>query len=105
MKPEPTTDQKRQAGTQCVETRAVAIAKTHDIAISSCVWDIGEDLASTYAHRLDLFAGTEVVRLYFSDLELIGQDNPGRMERLAFRLDRAIAQLMAKPHSPTYSLI
>jgi hypothetical protein len=103
MNTETTADQKRQAGTRIIEERAAAIAKAHDVAISSCVWEFGQDLDSTYAHRLDVFCGVAAVRLYFSELEVAGQDNASRVERVGFRLDRAIAQLVSKPHGPTYS--
>jgi hypothetical protein len=99
------SDKKRQAGIRIIEERATAIAKSHDIEISNCVWEFGQDLGSTYAHRLDVISGGAAVRLYFSELEVVGQDNANRMERVGFRLSRAIAQLVTKPHDPTYSLI
>jgi hypothetical protein len=102
---ETTSDTKRQAGIRIIEERATQIAKSHDIEISNCVWEFGQDLGSTYAHRLDVISGQAAVRLYFSELEVVGQDNANRMERVGFRLSRAIAQLVSKPHDPTYSLI
>lgn len=93
----------RLAGADAISKKAVAIGAESGVTITDCVWDIGEDLGHEYAHRLDLFAETKTVRLYFSELELTTSGNEARKKRAEERLRNAIAQLSPRPHSPTYA--
>jgi len=93
----------RLAGADAISAKAVAIGTERGVVVSGCVWDIGADFGHEYAHRLDLSTTTNTVRLYFSDLDLTASDNESRKERVEDRLHRAIAQLVARPPSPTYA--
>lgn len=92
----------RLAGAASISQRAIAIGAENGIAVTECVWDMGEDLGHEYAHRLDLFTEKKTVRLYFPDLDLTTADNDARKERTEDRLRRAIAQLSTVQPSPTY---
>jgi hypothetical protein len=90
----------RLTGAEAISAKAIAIGIEHDVVISDCVWDIGEDLTHPHAHRLDLVTATKTVRLYFPDLELTSLSRTTRTED---RLQRAIAQLLLQPPSATYT--
>jgi hypothetical protein len=93
----------RSAGADAISAKAVAIGMEHGLVISECVWDMGADLRHPYAHRLDISTGVNTVRLYFSDLDLTTAGNASREERVEDRLQRAIAQLVARAPLPTYT--
>jgi hypothetical protein len=93
----------RLAGAEAISAKAVAIGVEYDVAISECIWDIGEDLGHEHAHRLDLIAETKKVRLYFRDLDLTIRGNESRSKRTEDRLRRAVAQLVSRPPLATYS--
>ena len=93
----------RLAGAEAISAKAIAIGLEHDVLISECVWDIGEDLGHEHAHRLDLITATKTVQLYFPDLELTTSGNESRTKRTEDRLQRAVAQLLTRPPSPTYT--
>jgi hypothetical protein len=93
----------RSAGADAISAMAVAIGLEHGVAISECVWDIGDDVAHEHAHRLDLITATKTVRLYFPDLELTTSGNEYRRKRTEDRLRRAVAQLVSHSPVPTYT--
>ncbi|MFC3106735.1 hypothetical protein ACFQAT_07715 [Undibacterium arcticum] len=93
----------RLAGAEAISAKAKAIGMDHDVVISECVWDIGEDLGHEHAHRLDLITATKTVRLYFPDLELTGSANASRAKRTEDRLQRAVAQILSRSPLPTYT--
>lgn len=94
----------RQAGADAISAKAVAIGAEHDVLISECVWDLGEDVGHPHAHRLDLITATKTVRLYFPDLELTASSASGsRAKRTEDRLQRAVAQLLSQAPSATYT--
>jgi len=93
----------RQAGAEAISAKAIAIGMEHDVVISECVWDMGDDLGHEHAHRLDLVTSTKTVRLYFRDLELTTSGNESRTKRAEDRLRRAVAQLLSRAPLPTYT--
>lgn len=93
----------RLAGADAISAKAIAIGMEHDVVISECVWDIGEDFRLEHAHRLDLITATKKVRLYFPDLELTTSGNESRKKKTEDRLHRAVAQLVSRSPSPTYT--
>lgn len=93
----------RAAGAAAISTKAIAIGMEHGVVISECVWDLGKDARLEHAHRLDLITATKTVRLYFPDLELTTSGNESRTKRTEDRLHRAISQLVARAHVPTYT--
>jgi hypothetical protein len=94
----------RQAGADAISAKAVAIGVEHDVQITECVWDIGQDVSHPHAHRLDLVTATKTVRLYFPDLELTAPSaNASRAKRTEDRLQRAVAQLLSQAPSATYT--
>jgi hypothetical protein len=93
----------RLAGAETISIRAREIGLEAGVVIIECLWDIGEDVDSAYAHRLDLSAATKTVRLYFPDLELTTSNNDGRKKRTENRLRNAIAQLTCVTPSATYT--
>lgn len=93
----------RLAGAEAISAKAVTIASEHGVAISECIWDIGEDVSHPHAHRLDLVTAAKTVRLYFPDLELTASVSESRAKRTEDRLQRAIAQLLPSPPSATYT--
>jgi hypothetical protein len=103
MKNDSDTRIDRLAGADAISAKALAIGSELDVVVSECVWDIGSDVGHEYAHRLDLGTLTNKVRLYFSDLDLRIAGNESRKGRVEDRLHRAIAQLIARTPSPTYT--
>lgn len=93
----------RSAGMRTISELATAIAAETGVALADLLWEVGDDLDSEYAHRLELVAPAKTVRLYFSELELTSAGNDTRQKRLENRLRNAIAQLSTKPPSPTYA--
>jgi len=93
----------RLAGADAISAKAVVYGMQRGVAISACVWDIGEDVGHEYAHRLDVSTASETVRLYFSDRELTVSDNACQNDRTEDRLRRAIAQLVPRVPVPTYT--
>lgn len=93
----------RSAGAEAISQKAIAIAADSGVTIIKCIWDLGEDLGHEYAHRLELSTEAKTVRLYFPDLELTTTDSESRKKRTDDRLRNAIAQLSARPPSPTYA--
>jgi hypothetical protein len=93
----------RVVGADAISEIAIAIGTEHGVVVSERVWDIGEDFAHEYAHRLDLSTATKSVRLYFSDSDLTTSGNNSRKERVKDRLYRAIAQLVVRTPSPMYA--
>lgn len=93
----------RLTGAEAISQKAIEIGAALGVVINRCVWDMGEDFTHEYAHRLDLFAETKTVRLYFSDLELTTSGNEARARRMEDRLQNAVAQLVTRAPSPTYS--
>jgi len=93
----------RTAGAAAIAAKAVAIALAQEVEIVDCVWDIGADLGHEHAHRLDLVTADKSVRVYFTELELTTSGNAARTKRTEERLQRAIAQLFARPPAPTYA--
>lgn len=98
---DPVTD--RQAATEIISARAMEIGNERGIAITQCVWDIGQDLGHPHAHRLDISTEAKSVRLYFPDIELTSIENEVRRKRIEDRLNKAIAQLLSRVPSATYS--
>jgi hypothetical protein len=93
----------RLAGAEAISARAIEIGRENGVAISKCIWDLGQDFTLLHAHRLDLFTETKNVRLYFPDVELTTTGNDSRKKRTEDRLHSAIAQLLLLPPSPTYT--
>jgi 2-polyprenyl-6-methoxyphenol hydroxylase-like FAD-dependent oxidoreductase len=93
----------RQAAAEIISARAMEIGRARGIAITQCVWDIGQDLGHPHAHRLDIFTEAKSVRLYFPDIELTSMENEVRRKRTETRLNNAIAQLLSRVPSATYS--
>lgn len=93
----------RLAGADAISARAVTLGAELGVAISNCVWDIGDDLTHEYAHRLDINTAASTVRLYFCDLDLTTCGNKSRIERTADRLHRAITQLVMRVPRSTYA--
>jgi hypothetical protein len=93
----------RLSGAKAISAKAVAIGMEHDVVIADCIWDLGDDCGHEYAHRLDLVTAAKTVRLYFPDLELTTSGNGPRNNRTEDRLRRAIAQLLTRSPSRTYS--
>jgi hypothetical protein len=103
MNSDSNTRAERLAGAEAISAKAISIGAEYDVAISECVWDIGEDLEHEHAHRLDLITETKNVRLYFRDLDLTTADNASRLKRTEDRLHRAVAQLVSRSPVSTYS--
>lgn len=103
MRQEGNTGSERTAGAEMISSWAVAIAKEKGVAITQCVWDMGDDVSHEYAHRLDLFADTGTVRVYFRDLELTSSKNDARRKRTEDKLKSAIDKLVKRTPSPTYA--
>jgi len=93
----------RVTGADAISAIAIAIGTEHGVVVSERVWDIGTDIGHEYAHRLDLGTATNTVRLYFSDLDLTTSGDKYRKERVEDRLHRAIAQLVARTPTSTYT--
>jgi hypothetical protein len=93
----------RQEGAEAIAAKAVAIGMKLQVVVSECIWDIGADFGHEYAHRLDLGTLTNKVRIYFSDLDLRTAEHDPRKDRVEDRLHRAIAQLIARVPSQTYT--
>jgi len=93
----------RLAGADAIAAKAVTIGTELDVIVSECVWDIGADFGHEYAHRLDVGTVSHKVRLYFSDLDLRTSNNESRKKRVDDRLHRAIAQIIARTPSSTYT--
>lgn len=93
----------RISGAEAISARIKAIGLEAGLDILRCEWDIGEDLGHTYAHRLDVFAESGTVRLYFTDLELMTSNNEARRTKTESTLQNAIAQLVSTSRSPTYT--
>lgn len=93
----------RLAGAKVISTKAVSVGVDLGVAVSECVWDMGDDLTHEYAHRLDINTAANTVRLYFSDLDLTTSGNESRMDRMKDRLHRAITQLVTRIPASTYT--
>ena len=93
----------RQAGAEAIARMARVIGINKGTLLSECVWELGEDHAHEYAHRLELSTENKSVRLYFSDAELTGSGNAARQKRTEARLSSAIAQLCSRTPAQTYS--
>jgi len=93
----------RQVGAEAISARAIAIGRENGVVISKCVWDLGKDFKLQHAHQLDLSTEAKTVRLYFPDVELTTVDNEARTKRVEQRLHSAVAQLLSRPASATYT--
>jgi hypothetical protein len=93
----------RMEGAKIISASAKEIGSQHDVVLSECIWEIGEDISHEYAHRLDLCTAAKSVRLYFSDLELTALVIANRKKRIEERLRSAIAQLLPRSPSRTYA--
>lgn len=93
----------RMAGAEIISTSAKQIGIESDVALSECIWQIGEDFSHEYAHRLDIGTDSKSVRLYFSELELTAVLIANRKNRIDERLRSAIAQLVPRLPSRTYA--
>lgn len=93
----------RMPGAEAISARVKTLADEVGVDIARCDWDIGEDFSHTYAHRLDVIAGTGTVRLYFTDLELMNASNQARRTKTETALQHAVAQLASASRAPTYN--
>jgi hypothetical protein len=94
----------RIPGAEAISEKVIAIGHEAGIGTVRCDWEIGEDFAHTYAHRLDVSADSGTVRLYFTDLELMTTNNAARRKKTETALQKAIEQLASKSRAPTYKL-
>jgi hypothetical protein len=93
----------RMPGAEVISARIKIIGREAGLKIERCDWDIGEDFGHTYAHRLDVFAESGTVRLYFTDLELMTSNNEARRKKTETALQNAIAKLASASRAPTYN--
>jgi hypothetical protein len=93
----------RSSGANAISAFAKEIGMEHGIEISSCIWDMGQDIEHQHAHRVDISTSLKTVRLYFNELELTTTGNSARENRIKQRLRSAIAQLLPRSPVPTYA--
>jgi hypothetical protein len=93
----------RMPGAEAISARIKTIGREAGLDVERCEWDIGEDFGHTYAHRLDVFAQSGTVRLYFTDLELMTSNNEARRRKTETTLQNAISQLASASRAPTYN--
>lgn len=93
----------RQEAAEAISRMEKAIGMEKGIIIERCSWDLGQDFAHEYAHRLELFTEQRSVRIYLSDAELMRSGNAVRQKHTERRLADSIDQLLVHVPAPTYA--
>lgn len=60
----------RMVAAAAVEEKVIRLSDSLGIPIDKCVWNLGLGMDHTGPHRLDVYLGEYIVRIYFTDHEL-----------------------------------
>lgn len=61
----------RRRAASFIEETVRKLASEYGLAVSSCVWNLGQGFDSQGPHRLDLFLTNTAIKIYFTDEEFI----------------------------------